>query len=62
MRTTGNPEQCVAELPLTYSHIEVYRIGPGGTFDISKWQGDGGIDYILDAKNGNLVSSRVSAY
>ena len=59
---TGNPEHCVARLPLNYRNIAVYRIGPGGAFDIIKWQGDGGIDYTLGAENGSLVSSRESAY
>jgi cyanophycinase-like exopeptidase len=62
MRTTGDPEQCIAGQPLTYRNIEVYRIGPGGTFDIGKWQGEGGISYVLGAEDGNLISSRDSAY
>ena len=62
MRTTGKPEQCAAGLPLTYRNIEVYRIGPGGTFDIGEWRGDGGISYTLAAEDGKLVSSRDSAY
>jgi len=62
MRTTGKPELCVADKPLTYRNIEVYRIGPGGTFDIGKWQGEGGISYTLGAEDGKLISSRESAY
>ena len=62
MRTTGDPEQCIAGQPLTYKNIEVYRIGPGGSFDIGKWQGEGGISYVLGAEDGNLISSRDSAY
>jgi cyanophycinase-like exopeptidase len=62
MRTTGNPEQCVAGKPLTYRNIEVYRIGPGGSFDIGAWQGTDGISYMLGAEDGKLVSSRESAY
>lgn len=62
MRSTGKPEQCIAGQPLTYKNIEVYRIGPGGTFDIGEWHGEGGIAYTLGAENGVLVSSRESAY
>jgi cyanophycinase-like exopeptidase len=62
MRTTDDPEQCVPGKPLSYSNIEVYRIGPGGSFDIGQWQGKDGISYILGAENGTLVSSQESAY
>ena len=62
MHTTGKPEQCVAGKPLTYMNIEVYRIGPGGSFDIGEWQGEGGIIYKLNAEDGKLTSSRESAY
>jgi len=62
MRTTGDPERCIAGQPLTYRNIEVYRIGPGGTFDIGKWRGEGGISYTLGAEDGKLISSRDSAY
>jgi cyanophycinase-like exopeptidase len=62
MRTTGDPEKCVAGQPLTYRNIEVYRIGPGGTFDIGEWRGEGGISYTLGAEDGKLTSSRESVY
>jgi len=62
MRTTGKPEHCAPGEPLTYAGIEVYRIGPGGEFDIGRWQGEGGIAYTLGAEDGTLVSSRESAY
>lgn len=62
LRTTGRPEQCVPGEPLTYSNIEVYRIGPGGSFDLGEWQGEGGIHYTLSAEEGELISSRDSAY
>jgi hypothetical protein len=62
MRTTGDPEQCIAGQPLTYRNIEVYRIGPGGSFDIGEWRGEGGTSYTLGAEDGKLISSRESAY
>jgi cyanophycinase-like exopeptidase len=62
MRTSGKPELCVAGKPLTFGNVEVYRIGPGGSFDIDRWQGQGGIRYTLGAVNGRLLSSRESFY
>jgi cyanophycinase len=62
MRTTGKPELCRPGQPLTYRNIEVYRIGPGGSFNIGEWQGENGISYTLGAENGKLVTSRESAY
>ena len=62
MRITGDPEQCLPGKPLSYTNIEVYRIGPGGSFNIGAWQGENGISYTLGAENGTLVSSRESAY
>jgi hypothetical protein len=40
----------------------VYRIGPGGTFDLDKWHGTGGISYTLTAEAGVLTSSRGEIY
>lgn len=62
MRTTGKPELCSPGQALSYRNIEVYRIGPGGSFNIGAWQGENGISYTLGAENGTLVSSRESAY
>ena len=62
MRTSGKPEHCVAGEPLTFRDIDVYRIGPGGSFDIDAWQGKGGISYKLGVEAGTLVSSRESFY
>jgi len=62
MRTSGRPEQCVAGKPLSYKNIDVYRIGPGGSFDIGKWRGEDGISYTLGAEDGKLISSRESVY
>jgi cyanophycinase len=62
MRTTGKPELCSPGRPLTYRNIAVYRIGPGGSFNIGEWQGEGGTSYTLGAEDGKLVTSRESAY
>jgi hypothetical protein len=40
----------------------VYRIGPGGRFDVDRWRGAGGIRYTLTAEAGVLSSSRGEIY
>ena len=62
LRTPGPPEVCEPKTPLTYRNISVYRVGPGGTFDLGSWSGQGGISYMLSAENGVLVSSRGEIY
>ena len=62
MRTAGPPEMCVPGTPLTFVDVEVYRIGPGGTFAIGTWTGRGGIAYTLSAERGILTSSRGDIY
>jgi cyanophycinase-like exopeptidase len=62
LRTPGPPEVCQPKTPLTYRNVSVYRIGPGGTFDLDTWQGTGGISYTLTAEAGVLTSSRGDIY
>lgn len=62
MRPTRAPERCEAGQPLTFRDVEVYRIGPGGHFDLAAWRGTGGISYRLSAEAGVLRSSRGGAY
>ena len=62
LQTPGAPEVCQPNTPLTYRNISVYRIGPGGRFDIPKWRGAGGLAYTLSAEAGVLVSSRGEIY
>lgn len=62
LRTPGPPEVCVAGKPLTFRNVDVYRIGPGGRFDLRRWQGSGGIAYTLSAVDGVLTSSRGEIY
>ena len=62
LQTPGPPEVCLPKTPLTYRNISVYRIGPGGRFDIPKWRGAGGIAYTLSAEAGVLASSRGEVY
>jgi cyanophycinase len=62
LRTPGPPEVCLPGTPLTYRNVAVYRIGPGGTFDLDTWRGTGGISYTLSAEEGVLTSSRGEIY
>jgi len=62
LRTPGPPEVCLPGTPLTYRNIAVYRLGPGGTFDLTRWRGTGGISYTLTAEAGVLTSSRGDIY
>ena len=62
LRTPGAPEVCAPKTPLTYRNVSVYRIGPGGSFDIDQWAGAGGIAYTLSAESGVLISSRGEIY
>ena len=62
LRAPGPPEVCRPKTPLTYRNVTVYRIGPGGTFDLRAWAGSGGISYTLTAEAGVLTSSRGEIY
>ena len=62
LQTPGPPEVCRRARPLTYRNISVYRIRPGGRFDLERWQGTGGIAYTLSVENGVLRSSRGDIY
>jgi cyanophycinase-like exopeptidase len=62
LRTPGPPEVCEPGLPLTFRNVEVYRIGPGGGFDLDTWQGHGGVAYTLTAEAGVLTSSKGDIY
>lgn len=62
LKTNGAPQVCQPGVPLTYQNISVYRIGPGGTFNINNWNGNGGLAYSLSANAGVLTSSNGSIY
>jgi cyanophycinase-like exopeptidase len=62
LRTNGAPQVCQPGVPLTYQNISVYRIQPGGSFNINTWSGTGGITYSLSANAGVLSSSNGSIY
>jgi cyanophycinase-like exopeptidase len=62
LRPSERPERCESGQPLTFRNVDVYRVGPGGRFDLDDWAGSGGIGYRLDVEAGALRSSRGSIY
>lgn len=53
----GSPEQCVAGQPLTYTNVDVYRVGAKGAFDVAHWLGSGGTRYSVHAVTGTLSTT-----
>ena len=62
LRTARPPERCEPGQPLTIHDVAVYRLAPGGRFDLASWSGRGGIAYTLSAEDGRLHSSRGGLY
>lgn len=56
------PERCEPGQPLTFSRVDVYRLAPGGRFDLASWKGEGGLAYQLGVDAGVLHSSRGATY
>jgi len=56
------PERCEPGQPLTFSKVDVYRLAPGGSFDLATWKGEGGLAYQLSVESGVLRSSRGGTY
>ena len=62
LSTTHRPERCEPGQPLVMRDVAVYRLAPGGHFDLRSWAGRGGIAYRLSAEAGVLRSSRGGLY
>jgi cyanophycinase len=58
IRTPGPPEICAEDTPLTFTSLPVYRVRAGDSFDVAKWQGQGGTAYMVSATNGVLSSTQ----
>jgi cyanophycinase len=58
LAASGPAKVCQAKKPLTYENVGVYRIGPGGTFDLARWAGSGGVSYSVSATAGVLSSTQ----
>lgn len=48
--------------PLDLADVRVWRVGPGGRFDLAHWMADGGAPYRLDVEHGVVRSSRGAIY
>jgi cyanophycinase len=57
----GKAETCKVKEPLLYRDIAVYKINNTGAFDITKWQGAGGISYKVTAHDGVLSPNAPAA-
>jgi cyanophycinase-like exopeptidase len=62
LQATTKPESCEPGQPLEFARIEVYRLGPGGRFNVNDWRGESGLAYEFLATGGNLTSSRKDIY
>ena len=62
MRAAAGPDVCEPGKPLGIAGVDVYRLAPGGAFDLASWSGVGGVAYRLGVDNGRLVSSRAQVY
>jgi cyanophycinase len=62
LSATEPAQLCERAQPLTLRNVDVYRIAPGGRFDLAAWKGQGGTAYTLSAEAGKLESSRGEIY
>ena len=51
-------EVCAPKSLLTFRNVDVYRVGPTGTFDLVNWTGSGGTAYQVSADSGVLTSTQ----
>lgn len=58
LRPTTPPEVCRKNQPLTFRDVAVYKGPAGSHFNLSSWEGDGGINYTLSVERGVLHSSQ----
>lgn len=62
LETTAGRMTVEPGAPLTIEGVAVYRLAPGGRFDLDSWQGTGGLAYALGVVDGELRSSRGEIY
>jgi cyanophycinase len=58
LEAPGAAEACLPRTPLTYTNVDVYRGGPGATFNLDRWHGTGGTSYKVSATAGVLSSTQ----
>ncbi len=58
LQAPGPAEVLAPKTPLTYHNIGVYKVPQGGTFNLSTWNGSGGVAYTLNVDAGALTSTQ----
>ena len=58
LQAPGPAEVLAPKVPLTYHNIGVYKVPQGGTFNLSTWNGSGGVAYTLNVDVGALSSTQ----
>lgn len=58
LRPTAAPAVCRQGTPLTFQNVAVYRVSPGGHFDLPTWTGEGGSAYSLSVDGGVIHSTQ----
>jgi cyanophycinase len=54
LEAKNSPEICRRKTPLRFAGIAVHRAPAGASFDLKKWKGKGGDDYVLSVQDGEL--------
>jgi len=62
LTSAGVPQTCVANTPLTYTGLAVYKVSGAATFNLATWTGSGGLAYTVSTNAGALSSSNGSIY
>jgi cyanophycinase len=57
-RTSGSPQVCARNKPLTYKNVSVYKLTADGSFDLGSWTGRGGVAYSVSAIDGVMSSTQ----
>jgi len=60
LRAVHPPQVCKPNLPLTFRDVSIYRVPPGGHFDLTIWTGEGGTDYSLSVEQGKIESTQAN--
>jgi cyanophycinase len=60
MQATESPQVSQKGMPLTINGISVYKATTGARFDLSSWNGTGGVNYVLSVEKGIIHSSQTN--
>jgi cyanophycinase len=62
IKSNGAPTICKPSTPLTFQHIEVQKVAPGGYFNMFTWTSPDGSKYELTVENGKVSSTAPVGY